>query len=297
MNVTVAPGSGFCFGVKRALSIAFDAARTSEGPIVTLGPIIHNPQVVARLEEEGLRVIQSLDDVAGGTLVVRSHGLPQRILDEAAARGMKIVDATCPFVKQAHNCAVQLEEEGYAVVVVGEQEHPEVLSIAGNLKMPATVVDGPNGLAKLGDVAKVGIVCQTTQPYEHLRAVVDALLDRTQELKIFNTICEATCERQESALELARTVDVMLVVGGKMSANTRRLWELCRGASCDAYHIETSEELRPEWFVGKREVGVTGGASTPHWIVDDVLEAVNRMVNSRTPGKGTPPSSRQPVTG
>jgi (E)-4-hydroxy-3-methyl-but-2-enyl pyrophosphate reductase len=277
VNVTVAPGTGFCFGVKRALKIAFDAARKSEGPIVTLGPIIHNPQVVAKLEEEGVRIIQSLDDVAGGTLVVRSHGLPQRVLDQAAAKGMTIVDATCPFVKQVHNCAVQLEREGYAVVVVGEEEHPEVLSIAGSLERPPTVVDGQNGLSKLGQVPKVGIVCQTTQPYEHLRVVAESLLGRTRELRIMNTICEATCERQESALELARTVDVMLVVGGTMSANTRRLWELCREAGCDAYHIETSEGLRPEWFLGKTEVGVTGGASTPHWIVDEVVEAVKRM--------------------
>jgi (E)-4-hydroxy-3-methyl-but-2-enyl pyrophosphate reductase len=277
VNVTVAPGTGFCFGVKRALKIAFDAARKSASPIVTLGPIIHNPQVVAKLEEEGVRVIRSLDDVAGGTLVVRSHGLPQRVLDQAAAKGMTIVDATCPFVKQVHNCAVQLEKEGYAVVVVGEEEHPEVLSIAGSLERPPTVVDGQKGLSKLGQVPKVGIVCQTTQPYEHLREVAEALLGRTQELRIMNTICEATCERQESALELARRVDVMLVVGGTMSANTRRLWELCREAGRDAYHIETSEGLRPEWFLGKTKVGVTGGASTPHWIVDEVVEAVKRM--------------------
>ena len=277
MKVTVAQGAGFCFGVKRALKIAFDAAKRGEGPIVTLGPIIHNPQVVAGLEDEGLRVVDGADRIRGGTLVVRSHGLPESILEEVKNRGVQIVDATCPFVKQAHNCASQLEEEGYAVVVVGEEDHPEVLSITGNLRSPVTVVDGPNGLARLGDVGRVGVVCQTTQPLEHLRTVVNALLERTQELKIFNTICEATLERQESALELARAVDVMLVVGGRNSANTRRLWELCREAGCDAYHIETKDELEPPWFEGKHEVGVTGGASTPHWIIDEIVQAVEAM--------------------
>ena len=277
MKVTVAPGSGFCFGVKRALKIAFDAAKKGDGPVVTLGPIIHNPQVVAKLEEEGLRVVDRAEDIHGGTLVVRSHGLPESVLRQAKAQGVTIVDATCPFVKQAHNCASQLEEEGYVVVVVGEEDHPEVLSITGNLENPATVVDGPNGLSRLGDVGRVGIVCQTTQPLEHLRTVTDALLEKTQELKVFNTICEATLERQESALDLARHVDVMIVVGGKNSANTRRLWELCREAGCDAYHIETRDELEPGWFEGKEEVGVTGGASTPHWIIDQIVRAVEGM--------------------
>lgn len=274
MNVTVAPDSGFCFGVKRALKLAFDAARKGDGPVATLGPIIHNPQVVAKLGDEGLSVVDSLEKVEGGTLIVRSHGLPQSVLDDAAALGITVVDATCPFVKQAQDAAVRLECEGYTVVIVGEEDHPEVLSVTGNLRGPATVVDGPLGLSELGESDKVGVVCQTTQPLEHLRAVAAALLSKARELRVFNTICEATLERQTSALELAKKVDVMLVVGGKNSANTRRLWELCREAGCDAYHIETTDELEPAWFEGKKEVGVTGGASTPHWIIDEVVRTV-----------------------
>jgi 4-hydroxy-3-methylbut-2-enyl diphosphate reductase len=277
VNVTVAPGAGFCFGVKRALKIAFDAAKKGDGPIVTLGPIIHNPQVVAKLEQEGLTVVTDAAEIEQGTLVVRSHGLPESVLEQVGERGVAIVDATCPFVKQAHDCASQLEREGYAVVVVGEEDHPEVLSITGNLETEATVVGGPGGLSRVGDVERVGVVCQTTQPLEHLRAVVNALLDRTRELKIFNTICEATVERQESALDLARSVDVMIVVGGRNSANTRRLWELCREAGCDAYHIETKNELEPSWFEGKVNVGITGGASTPQWIIDEIVTAVEAM--------------------
>jgi 4-hydroxy-3-methylbut-2-enyl diphosphate reductase len=278
VRVSVAPGAGFCFGVKRALGMAFDAARRGDGPVVTLGPIIHNPQVVARLEEEGLRVVDSLDGLpAGATLVVRSHGLRRAVLEDAAARRLHIVDATCPFVKEAQERATQLEREGYDVVVVGEERHPEVLSITGNLERQATVVDGPAGLDARTPCARAGVVCQTTQPLEHLKAVVDRLLDGAAELKVFNTICRATSERQRNALDLARRVDAMVVVGGRDSANTRRLWELCREAGRDASHIETADELEPSWFEGKEEVGVTGGASTPQWIIDEVVRAIESM--------------------
>ena len=277
MKAIVAEGAGFCFGVKRALKMAFEAAREADGSVVTLGAIIHNPQVVERLEQEGLHVVRSLDEVDGGTLVVRSHGLPRLVLKQARAKGMTVVDATCPFVKQAQERASQLEREGHAVVVVGEEDHPEVLSITGSLEGRATVVNGTADLPELPKAQRYGVVCQTTQPLEHLSSVVDSLLSITRELKVFNTICEATFDRQQSALEMARRVDVMLVVGGRNSANTRRLWELCRDAGCDAYHIETADELEPGWFEGKEEVGITGGASTPQWIVDDVVAAVERI--------------------
>jgi 4-hydroxy-3-methylbut-2-enyl diphosphate reductase len=277
LRVTVAEGAGFCFGVRRALKIAFEAARREHGSAVTLGPIIHNPQVVGRLEREGLRVIEDLSGQKGGTLVVRSHGLPGRLLEEARAREMEIVDATCPFVEQAQERAAQLEEEGHFVIVVGEEDHPEVLSITGGLRKPALVVDGTKPLPELPEAARYGVVSQTTQPKEHLAAVVRQLLERTRELKVFNTICDATFERQDSALELARRVELMLVVGGRNSANTRRLWELCRDTGCEAHHIETADELEPSWFEGKEEVGITGGASTPQWIIDEVVEKVERM--------------------
>jgi len=165
-------------------------------------------------------------------------------------------------------------------VVVGEEDPPEVLSITASLRSPATVVDGPNGLSRLSNASRVGVVCQTTQPLEHLRAVVVALLGQTQELKVMNTICEATFERQRNTLRTADAADIMIVVGGRASANTRRLWELCREAGCDAYHIETADELEPSWFEGKKEVGITGGASTPQWIIDQVVRAVEAMEDS-----------------
>jgi len=290
MTVEVAPGAGFCFGVKRALRLAFEAARRGDGPVFTLGPIIHNPQVVARLEDEGLRVIRDLDEIDEGTLVVRSHGLPASVLEEARRRGFEIVDATCPFVKQVQDRAKELQGEGYLVVVVGEEDHPEVLSITGSLEQPALVVDGPEGLDRLGEPERVGVVCQTTQPPERLRAVTIELLSRAPEVRVFNTICEATFERQANALELAERADVMMVVGGRNSANTRRLWELCREAGCDAYHIETADEFDPSWIEGAETVGITGGASTPQWIIDALVAVVESAMASGRSGGGTPPS-------
>jgi 4-hydroxy-3-methylbut-2-enyl diphosphate reductase len=277
LRVTVAEGAGFCFGVRRALKIAFEAARREQGSAVTLGPIIHNPQVVDRLEKEGLRVVQDLTGQSGGALVVRSHGLPLSSLEEARDKGMEVVDATCPFVKQAQERAAQLEAEGHFVIVVGEEDHPEVLAITSGLKGPALVVDGTKTLPDLPEAPRFGVVSQTTQPKAHLAAVVEQLLERAREIKVFNTICDATFERQERALKLAHSVDLMLVVGGRNSANTRRLWELCRDAGCESYHIETADELDPAWLTGKEAVGVTGGASTPQWIIDEVVEAVESM--------------------
>ncbi len=277
MNVTVAPCAGFCFGVKRALRIAFDATRSSREPVVTLGPIIHNPQVVAKLEEDGLRVVDDADSIDSGTLIVRSHGLPRTVLEAIRKRGVEIVDATCPFVKMAQERAVELADDGYAVLVVGEHDHPEVLSITGSLAGEALVVTGPDDLTGHEIPKRVGVVCQTTQPLERLRSVVSRLLETAQEVKVYNTICHATSERQVNALDLARAVDVMIVVGGKNSANTRRLWELCRETGGGAYHIETPDELDPAWFRGTDRVGVTGGASTPQWIIDEVVRAVEEL--------------------
>lgn len=288
MNVTVAPCAGFCFGVKRALKLAFDAAHEGDVPLVTLGPIIHNPQVVAKLADEGLRVVDDPEEIRSGKLVVRSHGLPRPVIEAARRRGVEIVDATCPFVKMAQDRAAQLEDEGYAVVVVGERDHPEVLSITRSLEADAVAVTGPEDLAAAPPADRAGVVCQTTQPIERLKAVVGKLLESAQEVKVFNTICNATSERQVNALELAARVDVMLVVGGRNSANTRRLWELCREAGTDAYHIETADELEPDWFEGKKEVGVTGGASTPQWIIDEVVAAVEAIEGSRTGEESRP---------
>jgi len=278
MKIIVARHAGFCFGVKRATLMAFEkASEEGGGRTCTLGPIIHSPQVVARLEEKGIKAIKSLAEIDEGRIILRSHGVTAAEMKEAHDKGLDVVDATCPFVKKAQNQVKMLSDEGYDMVIVGEKEHPEVEGIisyaAGNVYVVASVEDARH----LPEMKKTGVVSQTTQSYQTLEAVVTVCLAKTQELRVFNTICDATTVRQEEAKVIAGDVDCMLVIGGFNSANTRRLSEVCSEIQKNTHHIESVDQLSPEWFVGVRAVGVTAGASTPKWLIDEVLEGINAL--------------------
>lgn len=277
MEITVARQAGFCFGVKRAIKLAEEAV-SLDREIYSLGPLIHNRQVVAQLSDRGIKPVGSLDQIGGsGTLVIRSHGVGAQVLEEAEATGLKIVDATCPFVKKAQQLAHQLQEEGYQVVVVGDKSHPEVTGIVGWTQDKAEVVENAMEAAALGRANKIGVLAQTTQPVENFLAVVRTLAAKCQELRVFNTICHATGERQDAAVELAGQVDVMVVVGGKDSANTQKLARLCRDTGTPTYHIEIADELKVEWLRGKDKIGLTAGASTPGWIIEEVKEKMTEL--------------------
>lgn len=276
MKVVVAKHAGVCYGVERALKLAEEAA-ASGGVVSTLGPLIHNPQAVAQLKEHGVRVAATLDDASEGILVIRSHGVGPDIIDEAHRRGLDVVDATCPHVSKAHQAAARLAAEGYAVIIVGEADHPEVEGILGYAGEKALVVQSPEELPDVLPGRRIGIVVQTTQSASRLAAIVERILPRVSELRVHNTICSATGQRQRSAEELASTVDVMVVVGGYNSGNTTRLVEICRGSCPDVYHVETSAELDPEWFEGCETVGVTAGASTPDEQIQGVIRAIEAM--------------------
>ena len=270
MNVKKAKHSGFCFGVKRAV----DSALKTEGEVKTLGPLIHNPQVVEKLSKQGVIPIDSVDDVSSGKLIIRSHGVPKSVIEKAESKDLEVIDATCPFVKKVQDAAIRLEQEGYQVIIVGEKHHPEVIGIMGNLKNPIVVGDLP-GAEALPNYEKLAVVSQTTQPSKKFQDIVDILSKKSTSIKIENTICSATQEHQNAALELAKAVDVMVVVGGHNSGNTRRLAEICSNI-VETHHIEQWSELKEEWFKGKKEAGVTAGTSTPDWIIDKVIE---RMEN------------------
>ncbi len=272
MEIIVAKNSGFCFGVKRAINLSEKAIRESRVPVYSFGPIIHNPQEVERMTRLGLLPIESLKGIREGKFVVRSHGVHPDVLREARKRGMEISDATCPLVKKAQEHAKFLEEEGYRVCVVGEADHPEVLGILGFAGKKPLVLDSLLSLQKLKHVRKLGVIAQTTLSYEVFRFYLSRLIERTDELRVFNTICKATVVRQKATLRVAKKTDLMLVVGGRNSANTTRLFELCKISDKETYHIETSDEMREEWFRGKKRVGVTAGASTPDWVIQAVLE-------------------------
>ncbi|MCL4079057.1 4-hydroxy-3-methylbut-2-enyl diphosphate reductase [Coriobacteriia bacterium Es71-Z0120] len=276
MKVIVAEHAGVCYGVERALRLAHEAAATGAA-VHTLGPLIHNPQAVEELKTMGVEVADGVEDIASGTVVVRSHGVPPAVIARAEERGLRVVDATCPFVSTAQRHAADLAEHGYTVVIVGEADHPEVEGIVAHAGGEAIVVEDARSLPERLPSKRVGVVVQTTQTAQRLEDVVCALLPRTSELRVFNTICSATTKRQKAARELARTVDAMVVVGGHNSGNTTRLAEICREENPNVHHIETPEEIDPAWFDRARVVGVTAGASTPSDQIDRIVDAIERM--------------------
>ena len=275
LEVILADYLGFCYGVKRAIKIARENA-APDGSACTLGPIIHNPQMVERLKDEGIGTIDCLDDLKRGKVIIRSHGVGPETYEKAEAMGLECVDATCPHVKKAQLSAKELAEEGRFVVIVGEKEHPEVHSIVqwagGNVAVIETVAEA----ASVPNVSRLGIISQTTFSGERFREIVSALLDKSRDIRVMRTICTATDQRQRAARELASKVDVMLVIGGKNSANTTRLAQLC-AKICRTYHIETAEELRPAWFDNIEKIGITAGASTPDWIIKEVYKKCQRI--------------------
>ncbi len=276
MEVILADYLGFCYGVKRAIMIARENA-SADSTACTLGPIIHNPQMVERLKQEGVGTVERLDDMEKGTVIIRSHGVGPRVYDEAAERGLDLVDATCPHVKKAQLSAKSLVDEGYHVVIIGEKEHPEVSSIFEWSDGQAEIIETEEEAETLVPCAKLGIVCQTTFSGAKFRKVVSCLLAKSREIKILRTICTATDQRQAAAVELAGKVDLMLVIGGKNSANTTRLAQIC-AEKCRTYHIETAAELQSEWFDKIEKIGITAGASTPDWIIKEVYKKCQNRV-------------------
>jgi 4-hydroxy-3-methylbut-2-enyl diphosphate reductase len=280
IQIILAKRAGFCFGVKRATQIAFEAAERG-GNTFTLGPIIHSPQVVQRLEDMGVKVIDSPSDQEGGTLIIRSHGVTAEELNEAVQRELEVIDATCPFVKKAQEHVKSLSLAGYEVVVVGDADHPEVQGIVSYASGRVHVVGSGEQAVKLPSMRKIGVVAQTTQSIENLKSVVLACLTKGGEIRVFNTICDATAVRQEEAKELARTVDCMVVIGGYNSANTKRLAEVCAELRPKTHHIETADQLDPQWFAGVSKVGVTAGASTPKWLIDEVMDRIEDIIQDK----------------
>jgi len=273
VDVFVADYAGFCSGVARAVK----KAETAPKPVASLGPLIHNPQVVEDLAARGVRPVASLDEVEEGRILIRSHGVPPQVLEQARAKGLEIIDATCPFVRRAQELAQELASQGIEIIIVGDPEHAEVKGLVEWAKGKAKVISNPAEAGALPKSLRRAVIVQTTQPQEILQAVVTALLPKTVELRVYNTICEATRRRQEAAVRLAREVDVMVVVGGRNSANTRHLAELCRKTGTPTYHVEKAGELRSEWFKGAQKVGVTGGASTPAWIIEEVVKMLQHL--------------------
>jgi (E)-4-hydroxy-3-methyl-but-2-enyl pyrophosphate reductase len=273
MKVLVAEKCGFCPGVRNAISTAERILAEADGsePVYCLGPIIHNEDVVERLAGMGLRTVKSVDEIDAGTVLIRSHGVAPDELDRLRRKGLHIVDATCVLVKRVQQIAKQLEEEGYEVVIIGEENHPEVQAVMGCVKHVVVVADEKD-LDKLSRNGRLGIVCQTTQSPEHLGRMLGAIAQGGfSELKVINTLCREAIKRQESAVALCQKVDLMFVLGGLHSANTRRLAELCKNHNSATFHLQNWDGLDKRILFGRGIAGVTAGASTPNWVIDEFV--------------------------
>ena len=278
MEILIAKSAGFCFGVKRAINIAKKSADDVRGEISTLGPIIHNPQVVKKLEDSAnIRPRKTLEEIQGGTIIIRSHGVKLKEFAAAKEKGLNIVDATCPFVKKTQELVSDLTRDGYTVIVVGDREHPEVQGIISYGNPDIIVAASVDEIKDLPKREKIGIVAQTTQSQERLQKIADFCLTRASEVKVCNTICSATSVRQEESVEISKEVECMIVIGGKNSGNTRRLFEVCRSIQPKTYHIEEAREIDPAWFKGIERLGVTAGASTPKWIIEEVISRLEEL--------------------
>ena len=258
-----------------ALAAAPQAGESAQ--VHTLGPLIHNPIVVRELAEAGVGLAENLDNAATGTVIIRAHGVVPQVIDAARERGLTVVDATCPYVKKVHVAAERLVREGYRVIVVGEPGHPEVEGILGHAGDDAQVVSCAADADALSLKGKVGLVVQTTQTAQNLADVVAAITPRVQELRVINTICAATSERQQAAAALANRCDCMVVVGGKNSGNTRRLAQICADACERTYHIEEASELQAAWFIDAHHIGITAGASTPQEHIERTVERIKEL--------------------
>jgi 4-hydroxy-3-methylbut-2-enyl diphosphate reductase len=275
MEILLAKEMGFCWGVRRAIDI-MEKAADERGEIISVGPIVHNPQVVEELRAKGVRLDKKPED-ASSPVAITAHGVGPQVLEEVRATGAEVIDGTCPIVTRSQRWARKMADSGFTVLVFGDPEHREVKGVLGWAgEKGIAIQDGEELPADLP--GRVAVISQTTQSPEKFSEFVSRLMHERvndiSELRLINTLCDVTSSQQHAARELANEVDVMLVIGGKASANTRHLLEVCQEEGTEAYHIETADDLAPDWFEGKERVGVTAGASTP----DSAVEAVVRKV-------------------
>ena len=273
MKIELAESYGFCFGVKRAIKIAEEHQNSA-----TYGPLIHNSLEIQRLEQNyQVGLVEDFKKFQpGDTAIVRTHGIPKNELEELNETGVSVVDATCPYVTKPQQICQQMSKKGYSIVIFGDEMHPEIKGVKSYAIEGAVVVTSPKDLedVKLGE--RVALVAQTTRKVEEYLDIASYLIPRHKEVRVFNTICNATFENQEAARKLAKRADVMLVIGGKNSSNTKQLFSIAETNCKESYHIENNEELECSWFKGKKLCGITAGASTPDWIIQDVINHIEK---------------------
>ena len=274
MKVKLAQKLGFCFGVRRAIKLA----EKNKGGF-TLGPLIHNYQEINRLKRDfDVELKEDYNDIKDNTtLIIRTHGIPKQDLTHIRKKHVRIVDATCPFVTKPQQIVEQMSKEGYEIVIFGDQEHPEIKGVMSYAQNTATVVANLDELKTHSFKRKVALISQTTKQNDKFSQIANYLIENCTEVRVFNTICNATFDNQRAARELSKEVDVMIVVGGKTSSNTKQLLMIALEHCKDSYLIEDENEIEPSWFVGKTLCGITAGASTPDWIVQNVHKYIEAI--------------------
>ena len=277
MQIILDEGAGFCFGVERALKMAGEESRDASGPIVTIGPLIHNPQVVEEMKRDGVKVAQEGENLLDTTAIIRTHGVRPQEENRLHEAGNRVLDATCPYVKKSHEYAEVLRREDYHIVVIGDPNHPEIRGVLGYAGERVTVITQPEEANSLPHYAKVGVVVQTTYPIEKVQKVISKLVCRSTELRVFNTICDYTSDRQVSARKISSQVDLMYVVGGRNSANTNKLAEICKQQGTVTRHIEVAEEIDPRDLEGVERLGISAGASTPDDRIASVIDRIEEL--------------------
>ncbi len=272
MKIFVAENSGFCFGVKKAINKTMEAINEQYKKIYTYGPLIHNKQETDRLSKLGVKSIDNLEEAKDSQVIIRSHGVPLRFYEDAKKYNVEIIDATCPFVRKVQKIAKKFYEEDYQIIIAGNPRHPEVIGINGWCNNSAFIVEDEKDVKKLPISKKICLVAQTTLTLEKWNLIINKLEEKTNELRAFNTICLATKERQKSCAETAKKVDLMIVIGGYHSSNTQKLYNISKKYCEKTIHIETAEELPLKDFHKFNAIGITAGASTPDWIINNVIK-------------------------
>ena len=286
-NVIVAKRAGFCPGVKRAIEKVLELEAAGKKPVYTIGPLIHNKQVTDMLSAKQITAIDSPDEAAdkSGVLVIRAHGITPQFQYEIEHSGMEVVDATCPLVKHAQNIISEFADKSYHTVIVGDSDHAEVIGLMGYTRGKGTVVSGPQEARALPHFDKVNVVSQTTQKESVFYETAEEVKKHADICQISNTICQPTKERQKETIECARSADLVIVVGGKHSANTARLAVLCKELSSAVQHVETEEEIDEKQVLQAEKIFITAGASTPEWVIDRVAQHVRDLRAEKTKGE------------
>jgi len=276
MEIIIAQNSGLCYGVKRAIRIAKRTRLQKKGEVFTFGDLIHNPQVIANLKEQGIYSINDLDEIKNRTVIIRSHGVSPEIYRTLDKKKIEIVDATCPIVKRIQKLVESLTKKEEEIIIVGNEGHPEIKGLIGYSKGKAIILENEKQTKDLPLKKRRAILAQSTQDLFLFKKIVAALIEKTEQLKVFNTICESTQTRQKSTSKLASSVDTLFIVGGRNSSNTYKLYQISKRILPNTFFVENAEQIRPQMLKGARKTGLSGGASTPPEAIQEAVEKIKK---------------------